>query len=152
MITVIAEVVDKHGNVKRLNNSVVRFDIEGEGRLLGGEVTGVNPQKIEWGSAAALIQATHKAGKIKVTAAMDIPGQARPLEGVLEFESTQSSKREIYAEKERKAAANHVRSEKSKAGHSELEKEITKLRKEINQLKVKEVERQQTRFGVGIND
>ena len=34
----------------------------------------------------------------------------------------------------------------------ELKRENERLRKELNQLKVKEVERQQTLFGVGIND
>ena len=40
----------------------------------------------------------------------------------------------------------------SGAKKSELERENERLRKELNQLKVKEVERQQTQFGVGIND
>lgn len=35
VVTVIAEIVDKRGTVKRLNNSVIRFEIAGEGRLLG---------------------------------------------------------------------------------------------------------------------
>ena len=39
-----------------------------------------------------------------------------------------------------------------KTSASELEKENARLRKELNQLKVKEVEKQQTQFGVGIND
>ena len=30
VVTIIAEIVDKRGTVKRLNNSVVRFEIEGE--------------------------------------------------------------------------------------------------------------------------
>lgn len=35
---------------------------------------------------------------------------------------------------------------------SDLEKENAKLKMELNQLRLKEVERQQTEFGVGIND
>lgn len=38
------------------------------------------------------------------------------------------------------------------SGQGDLERENARLRKELNQLKVKEVERQQTYFGVGIND
>lgn len=34
---------------------------------------------------------------------------------------------------------------------SDLEMENQKLRKELNELKIKEVEKQQTKFGVGIN-
>ena len=64
VVTVIAEVVDKRGTVKRLNNSIIRFTVEGEGRLLGGDVACVNPMPVVWGSAPALIQATGRAGKI----------------------------------------------------------------------------------------
>lgn len=152
VITVVAEVVDKKGNVKRLNNSVVRFGIEGEGRLLGGEVSGVNPQKIEWGSAVALVQSTNKAGKIKVTASLDVPGESRPLEGVVEFESSNNIKNEIYSEKDLNTVTRNIKSSAKSYGNEELEKEIMRLRKEINQLKVKEVEKQQIQFGVGIND
>lgn len=153
IVTVIAEVVDKYGNVKRLNNSIVQFAIEGEGRLLGNGIAGVNPQPIQWGSAVALVQSTNKAGKIKLVAALNVPGQARPLEGVLEFTSTANNKKEIYSEKE---YANTNKSQQTNEQHtvikSDLERENERLRKELNQLKVKEVERQQTQFGVGIND
>lgn len=35
---------------------------------------------------------------------------------------------------------------------SNLEKENARLKRELNSLRLKEVERQQTEFGVGIND
>ena len=38
VVTIIAEVVDKRGTVKRLNNSIIRFTVEGEGRLVGDAV------------------------------------------------------------------------------------------------------------------
>ena len=41
---------------------------------------------------------------------------------------------------------------KSVVNKSDLERENERLRKELNQLKVREVEKQQTQFGVGIND
>lgn len=152
VVTVIAEVVDKRGTVKRLNNSVISFSIEGEGRLLGNASTGNNPTTVVWGSAPVLVQSTPKAGKIKVVASMQTPGQARPLEGVLESESVANQKRELYSEKEM-AQQNTVNvTSRNHADKSELERENERLRKELNQLKVKEVERQQTQFGVGIND
>lgn len=152
VVTLIAEVVDKNGNVKRLNNSYVRFSIEGEGHLLGEEVAGVNPQKIEWGSAVALVQSTNKPGKVKVTVSMDTPGQSRPLEGFIEFETARNVKRELYSENDSDTKKRDVQSHGKEVDVNEYEREILKLRKEINQLKVKEVEKQQTQFGVGIND
>lgn len=153
VVAVVAEMVDRQGNVKRLNNSWIRFRVEGEGRLLGDGVTGVNPQQIEWGSAVALIQASHRSGRIRVVASMEVPGRARPLEGTLDFESRPSAQREIYSEAEwacrkQSVAASAPESRSS----SELERENARLRKELQQLKVKEVEQQQTQFGVGIND
>ena len=87
-------------DVKRLNNSIIRFTVEGEGRLLGGDVACVNPMPVVWGSAPALIQATGRAGKIKVTVALEVPGEARPLEGTLEFESISTDRRQITDEAE----------------------------------------------------
>lgn len=151
VVTVIAEVVDKRGTVKRLNNSIIRFTVEGEGRLLGGDVACVNPMPVVWGSAPALIQATGRAGKIKVTAALEVPGEARPLEGTLEFESIPTDCRQIADETEMAEVGKLKQTDDRKTSASELEKENARLRKELNQLKVKEVEKQQTQFGVGIN-
>ena len=153
VVAVIAEVVDKRGTVKRLNNSFVRFSVEGEGRLLGEEVAGVNPQQISWGSAVALIQSTHKSGKIKVTASMDVPGVNRPLDGTLEFSTVVNNQKEIFdAEELAQMNKQEVEQISKIADKSELEREVERLRKELIQLKVKEVENQQTQFGVGIND
>ena len=159
VVTVIAEVVDKRGTVKRLNNSIIRFTVEGEGRLLGGDVACVNPMPVVWGSAPALIQATGRAGKIKgragkikVTAALEVPGEARPLEGTLEFESIPTDRRQIADEAEMAEVGKLKQTDDRNTSASELEKENARLRKELNQLKVKEVEKQQTQFGVGIND
>lgn len=154
VVTVIAEIVDRRGTVKRLNNSVIRFSIEGEGRLMADEGTGTNPIASSWGTAPVLVRSTAKAGKIKVTASMQMPGQARPLDGVLEFESLPDTKREIVSEAE---LAGLDMEKSADMGHatvvkSDFERENERLRKELNELKVKEVEKQQTQFGVGINN
>lgn len=153
VVTVIAEIVDKRGTVKRLNNMAVEFFVEGQARLLADEQSGTNPGKIEWGSAPMLLQSTHRAGKITVVARLMHQGESRPLEGILEFESTPNPKREIVDQDEL-SKINHVpsTSSTSSAMKSELERENEQLRKELNQYKVKEVEAQQTYFGAGIND
>ncbi len=152
VVTVIAEVVDKRGTVKRLNNSVIRFDIEGEGRLLGDVSTGNNPCKVILGSAPVLIQSTTKPGKVRIIASMQNPGQSRPLEGVLEFETVENDRKEIFSQKDLLASDKSQSVERGIVDKSDLERENERLRKELNQLKVREVERQQTQFGVGIND
>lgn len=152
VVTVIAEVVDKRGTVKRLNNSLIRFSVEGEGSLIGDETMGVNPMPVAWGSAPALIQSTNRAGKIKVTASLTVPGQARPLEGVLEFESVPSPQRELYSEQEQAQRYTQRNDIREGTESSDLLQEVNRLKKELHQLKIKEVEKQQTQFGVGIND
>lgn len=153
VVTVIAEIVDKRGTVKRLNNSIIRFDIQGEGRLLGNSEIGVNPMPVIWGTAPALIQSTTNPGKIKVIASLQVPGQVRPLEGVLEFESIKSDQQEIFSKDElSKMKSNKEEYFSRQKNQTDLERENARLLKELNQLKVKEVEKQQTDFGVGIND
>lgn len=43
MVTVIAAVADDNGNIKRLNNYEIKFEIEGPGQLVGDERTFTNP-------------------------------------------------------------------------------------------------------------
>lgn len=100
IVTVIAEVVDKRGTVKRLNNSHVRFDIQGEGRLLGDASVGTNPAPVIWGSAPVLVQSTTKPGKVRIIASMQNSGQSRPLEGILEFETVANDQKEIFLQEE----------------------------------------------------
>ena len=152
IVTVIAEVVDKRGTVKRLNNSHVRFDIQGEGRLLGDASVGTNPAPVIWGSAPVLVQSTTKPGKVRIIASMQNPGQSRPLEGVLEFETVANDQKEIFLQEELLGGGESRSNMKKVVSKSDLERENERLRKELNQLKVKEVEKQQTQFGVGIND
>ena len=152
VVTVIAEIVDKRGTVKRLNNSVIRFNIEGEGRLLGDASVGGNPCQVIWGSAPVLVQSTAKPGKIKIIASMQNPGQARPLEGILEFESVINDQKEVFSQKELSLSGQARSAVNLSSNKSDQERENERLRRELNQLKVKEVEKQQTQFGVGIND
>ena len=150
---VVAGGVDKRGTVKRLNNSIIRFQIEGEGRLLGDASVGVNPMPVSWGSAPALVQATNRAGKINITASLLVPGQARPLEGTLEIESVPDKQRQIFSANElEQIGRNRQEAQESPSDLKELMRENAILKKELNQLKVKEVEQQQTQFGKGIND
>ena len=83
---------------------------------------------------------------------MEKPGESRPLEGILEFESVINNQKEIYSEKELVSSGQSFVVTDRSVNKSDLERENERLRKELNQLKVKEVEKQQTQFGVGIND
>lgn len=158
VVTVVAEMVDKYGNVKRLNNDHVLFTVEGEGRIIGDETIGTNPMPIVWGTAPVLVQSTTKAGKIKILAQVQFPGRRRPLEGVLEFESVPNMKKEIYCEEEVSRLEMNIdkldlQTERySSNQYRKLEEENRRLQKIVDEIGVKEVEMQQTKFGIGIND
>ena len=152
IITVVAELVDKRGTVKRLNNNAVRFSIDGEGRLLGDEQIGANPRVMSWGSAPVLVQSTTKAGKIRITATIDYEGAQRPLGGELIFNSVENTIPTIFNPNDLKLTGKQTIPDSQKnSNKTDLEVEVQKLRKELNELKIKEVEKQQTKFGVGIN-
>lgn len=141
IVTLVAEITDKNGNVKRLNNSVIRFHVEGEGRIIGNEEQFANPAPIRWGSAPVLIQSTLNPGKIKVTAELHINGSQVPLSGLLEFESIPAANSLVYDDNEARQISNSPISLK----RLDLQKEKEQKEKNIQQLQ--EVEKQQSDFG-----
>ena len=131
-VTVVAEITDKNGNVKRLNNYYIKFFVEGEGRILGGANVLANPAPVKWGSAPVLIQSTTTPGKIKVRASVLFEGSQMPVSGELELTSSAPMYPLIFDKKDKK---------------SDAELELERRRRELNELKLKEVEQQQTDFG-----
>lgn len=147
-VTVVAAIADKEGNIKRLNNYFIKFYVEGEGRLLGGPEILANPAPVRWGTAPALIQATLKPGKIKITASVLLEGSQMPMSGELEIESHPASFPLVYnAEEAANLSAVSVSSNRATFAKSVTERDVERLQKEVNALKLKEVERQQTDFG-----
>lgn len=147
-VTVVAAVADKQGNIKRLNNYFIKFHIEGEGRILGGADVMANPAPVKWGTAPILVQSTLNPGKIKVTASVLMEGSQMPISAELELESMPSVYPLIYNPSE-SALIPLVSAEQTgrQISKTSADREVERLRKELNTLKLKEVERQQTEFG-----
>ncbi len=147
-VTVVAAIADKNGNIKRLNNYHICFTIEGEGRILGGEREMANPAPVKWGTAPVLIQSTLKPGKIKVKANVLFKGSQKPVSGELEFESYPAANPLIYDQKEAQQIPEvSISSDNSNSSDTDALKEVERLKRELNTLRLKEVERQQTEFG-----
>ena len=146
-VTVVASVADKDGNVKRLNNYYIRFDIEGEGRILGGSNVMANPRPVLWGEAPILVQSTTRPGKIKIKARVLFEGSQMPLSGEIEWSSQADDIPLVYDDEELSALGQVQTESISLPSKSEAEKEIERLQKELNAFKLKEVEQQQTDFG-----
>lgn len=152
LVTVIAEVVDERGDVKRLNNHLVRFSIEGEGELLEGDSIGVNPVRTIWGTAPILLRATATPGKIRIKAEVLGEGIQAIEDGEITLETVASTMKFVYREEELHSEFGYDRRLGKKVfGNSE---EIERLKQEIKQLKKEKakhdfevVTRQQEEFG-----
>ncbi|MCM1482889.1 MAG: glycoside hydrolase family 2 protein [Muribaculaceae bacterium] len=146
IVTVIAEITDRNGNVKRLNNSTVKFDIEGEGRIIGSANIQANPVPVKWGTAPVLIQSTLNPGKIKVKASVTFEGLQTPVSGELEFESKPTNRHLLYDTNEAQALSTSSAMATPAQGSS-YDKEQMLIKRQQNERALKEVERQQSDFG-----
>lgn len=146
-VTVVAGIADKNGNIKRLNNYYVNFHIEGEGRILGGADVMANPRPVVWGTAPVLVQSTTNPGKIRITASVLFEGAQMPVSGELEFSSAEENMPLLFNQKELNELKQEVVLSGSTKTKTDADREIERLRKELNTLKLKEVEKQQTEFG-----
>lgn len=150
-VTIIAAVADAKGNIKRLNNYNIRFEIEGEGELIGGADIMANPRPIQWGTAPMLVKSTTTPGKIKIRASVLFDGKQMPASEVLEIETCPATIPMIYDQTESTKASEQRQMHQQAAGSSKTDSncadEIKKLQLELNRYKLKEVEKQQTEFG-----
>lgn len=147
IVTVVAKLVDQNGNVKRLGEEEIVFEISGEGSLIAGDESWANPRKIEWGTAPCLIQSTVKVGKITVKAHTLYEGENTALPASLTFESVPSSQPMLFTEiGSTKTSSKMKNNESSNEELDLLNNKIRQLQFELNQIKIKAVEQQQTKF------
>jgi beta-galactosidase len=139
-VTVVAEVTDDNGNVKRLAKDRILFSITGEGTIIGNEEIGANPREVEFGSAPVLIRSTTRPGKIKVNARVLIEGTNAPTPAEIDLESITPLLPLNYLEEE---GDQHTSLRLTGTGK---ETQPT-LSEEEKQKALDEVERQQTEFG-----
>ena len=100
IVTVIASITDRQGEVRDLAKEVIVFEVEGEGEIIGDERIQANPRQVEFGTAPVLIRSTGKAGKITVRARVLFGGELAPEPAVLTFGSLPSPDR-FLADEER---------------------------------------------------
>ena len=149
-VTVVAAVTDKQGNVKRLNNSIISFEISGEGTLLGDEMFIANPREVSWGTTPVLVQSSTKSGDITIKASMFFEGTLRPIAGEITFKSVPTKDVLLFDEIELEAKRHSQLTTHEKSSspvNQELKEELKKVKMELNDLKLKQVEKQQADFG-----
>lgn len=142
---VVASVTDGQGNVKRLNNEVIRFDIEGPAEIIGDSSISANPRAVEWGTAPILIRTTNQPGKVKITAKVRNEGAQKPAGGTLEFETVPASDSFINGIVQEHQSPKKVSDATNDSSEMrELKQKLEATEKELGRLKIKEVERQQS--------
>ena len=140
-VVIVAAVADRNGNIKRLNNDYVRFEIEGEGRLLGDASIMANPAPVKWGEAPILLQSTTTPGTITVRASLVWEGAHKATAGELVLQSHPADHPMVYEASEASQIANgspsQIISSRNEKG----------LDKQAAVSSLHEVEQQQKKFG-----
>lgn len=148
LVTVVAAVADGKGMIKRLNNYHIRFEVEGPAELVGNAETFTNPCAVQWGTAPILLRAATTPGTVKVRAFVTMEGRHIPLSAELVIETHAAAHPLVADDNEmkemKKQTARGVQA--PKATTTDCEKQVRKLQQELDQLKLKEVERQQSDF------
>jgi beta-galactosidase len=147
IVTVIASLVDPDGNVKRMGEEEVVFEVTGEGTMIAENESWANPRKIEWGTAPCLVKSTTRAGKITVNAHTLYQGINIALPATITFESIESPHTLLFTENAQGSASmTQVRSERKSEEVESLNNKIRQLQSELNSIRLKEVEKQQQLF------
>lgn len=146
IVTLIASVADKDGNVKHLSQESIVFTVEGEGELVTAPTIGSNPCATEWGTAPALIRTSVRPGKVKVTARLLHPGTQIDPVATVEFTTVAPEQPLVYLEKPTPNRHEQpiVREVTSAIDPAEIEKNKREEQERIDE--AKRVEQQQRQF------
>lgn len=144
LITVIAAIADENGNIKRLNNYHIKFEIEGSGELVASKETFTNPREVQWGTAPILVRAKAQTGNIKVKASVVPNGIHTPMPAELIIPTTKAIHPLIADEDELNLQLKTHRNQENLSSYDRGQSS-DEARKQ-SQMRLKEVEKQQSDF------
>lgn len=144
LITVIAAIADENGNIKRLNNYHIKFEIEGLGELVASKETFTNPREVQWGTAPILVRAKAQTGNIKIKASVVPNGTHTPMSAELIILTTKAIHPLIADEDELNLQLKTHRNQENLSSYDRGQSS-DEARKQ-NQMRLKEVEKQQSDF------
>lgn len=144
LITVIAAIADENGNIKRLNNYHIKFEIEGPGELVASKKTFTNPREVQWGTAPILVRAKAQTGNIKIKASVVPNGIHTPMSAELIIPTTKAIHPLIADEDELNLQLKTHRNQENLSSYDRGQSS-DEARKQ-SQMRLKEVEKQQSDF------
>ena len=144
LITVIAAIADENGNIKRLSNYHIKFEIEGPGELVASKETFTNPREVQWGTAPILVRAKAQTGNIKIKASVVPNGTHTPMSAELIIPTTKAIHPLIADEDELNLQLKTHRNQENLSSYDRGQSS-DEARKQ-SQMRLKEVEKQQSDF------
>lgn len=152
-VPVVAYITDQHGTVKRLAKDWIRFEVTGEGEIVGDLAIYANPTQAQWGEAVALVRSTLKPGEIVIRAFPQFASahSIRPAELVIE--SVAPLVPLLAIEQQRKLVQLEAANSKAEKNLelsqtvAELERQLQAARQEIQRLRLEQVHEDQADFG-----
>lgn len=146
LITVVAAITDDNGNIKRLNNYHIKFEIEGPGELVASEETFTNPRAVQWGTAPILVRAKAQEGSIKIKASVVPSGIHTPVSAELVIPTAKAAHPFIADKNELNLLLNGSGKRENHPSANQADEEMRKQQQEQSRMKLKEVEQQQSDF------
>ncbi|MEJ8738991.1 glycoside hydrolase family 2 TIM barrel-domain containing protein [Phocaeicola sp. HCN-6420] len=146
LITVVAAITDDNGNIKRLNNCHIKFEIEGPGELVASEETFTNPRAVQWGTAPILVRAKAQEGSIKIKASVVPSGIHTPVSAELVIPTAKTAHPFIADKNELNLLLNGPGKRENQSSANQADEEMRKQQQEQSRMKLKEVEQQQSDF------
>ncbi|SDW30392.1 beta-galactosidase [Lutibacter oricola] len=145
-VLVVASMIDQDGVVKHLNENTVKFEVEGEGAIIGDASISANPKRLDWGTAPLLVRSTNKSGKIKIKASLLNEGKSTPLSGELIIESVPSENKFLFTEVGSEKTKTTTIKSQTELSIESLMKQNKELQKKLIDLKLKQEEKEQIEF------
>jgi len=117
---------------------------------VNGEEVAANPQKARWGRAVALVRSTNTPGKITVTASVLRNGKNQPVTTSIDLQSIAPTQNFLFSETPGRDAQTPANPQQQSPAEVEaLRQKLQAVEKELTELKIKQVERQQSEFENG---
>ena len=139
LITVVAAITDDNGNIKRLNNCHIKFEIEGPGELVASEETFTNPRAVQWGTSPILVRAKAQEGTIKIKASVVPSGIHTPVSAELVIPTTKATHPFIADKNELNLLLNGSGKRENQSSANQADEEMRKQQQEQSRMKLKEV-------------
>ncbi|MFL2860710.1 MAG: glycoside hydrolase family 2 TIM barrel-domain containing protein [Pontiellaceae bacterium] len=144
---VVAHLVDAGGGIKRMSHEYIRFHVSGAGALIEEVDLGMNPQKLLWGEAVALVRSGIQSGVVRVEAEVICDSLNGPDRAVIEFETVAPRQKLLFNQQAKQSTPSRIETvlDESETVQA-LRRKLRETERSLQDYKLMEVGRQQQEF------